>query len=190
MQKKNIPNKKSANNFNNINEINYLPPDNKSSKSDAEESDNSDFFEVEKIISKNIKNGKTQYLIKWEGYPQDQNTWEPVENLSNISEMINEFEMQEEEKMLMNKKSKLNKNTKINNKDLIEYYKDYGVDTIVGYDKKKKTKHETIQSASATVSTSSLGGLNCNKIKILKNGNGNGKIILIIYNIYSSFPSK
>jgi hypothetical protein len=26
-------------------------------------------FTVEKILDKRMKNGKTEYLIKWEGYP-------------------------------------------------------------------------------------------------------------------------
>ena len=33
-----------------------------------------DTFVVEKIVDRRIKNGCTQYLLKWKGYDEDQNT--------------------------------------------------------------------------------------------------------------------
>ena len=38
-----------------------------------------EMYEVEKIVAG--PNAKGEYLIKWEGYPDDQNTWEPEEHL-------------------------------------------------------------------------------------------------------------
>ena len=32
-----------------------------------------------------------QYLVHWEGYPQEENTWEPVANLEHAQELIDEF---------------------------------------------------------------------------------------------------
>lgn len=34
---------------------------------------------------------QTQYFIKWEGYPDSENTWEPVENLD-CDELLEQFE--------------------------------------------------------------------------------------------------
>lgn len=38
--------------------------------------------------------GKLQYWVKWKNYPDDQNTWEPIANLTNCKDRIDEFERQ------------------------------------------------------------------------------------------------
>ena len=49
-------------------------------------------FCVERIVDKrNGLNGQTQYLIKWKGYDNRHNTWEPIENLYCI-DLIEKFE--------------------------------------------------------------------------------------------------
>ena len=48
-------------------------------------------FEVEAIIKKRTKHGKTQYLVKWKGYREEDCTWEPEEHLQNAPELITEF---------------------------------------------------------------------------------------------------
>ena len=47
-------------------------------------------FSVEKIVSKRVVGGKTQYLLKWKGYDSDENTWEPEENLD-CEDLLEEF---------------------------------------------------------------------------------------------------
>ena len=36
---------------------------------------------IEKILRRWKVNGKEQVLIKWKGYSEDFNSWEPIENL-------------------------------------------------------------------------------------------------------------
>jgi len=48
-------------------------------------------YEVEKIVAQRKRRGKTQYLVKWSGYPDYENTWEPVENLTNCKSAISTF---------------------------------------------------------------------------------------------------
>ncbi|GIY59849.1 chromobox protein homolog 3 [Caerostris darwini] len=50
-----------------------------------------DQYMVEKIVDKRIANGKIEYFLKWHGYADSENTWEPVENLE-CPEMIEDFE--------------------------------------------------------------------------------------------------
>jgi hypothetical protein len=42
-----------------------------------------------------MKNGQVQYEIKWVGYPDDENTYEPMNNLMNIASMVANFEQKE-----------------------------------------------------------------------------------------------
>ncbi|WCJ27677.1 Chromo domain-containing protein LHP1 [Euphorbia peplus] len=50
------------------------------------------FFEIEAIRRKRSRKGQLQYLIKWRGWPETSNTWEPLENLMSCSDVIDAFE--------------------------------------------------------------------------------------------------
>nr|POF17929.1 retrotransposon-derived protein peg10 [Quercus suber] len=52
-----------------------------------------DEYVVEKILKKKGQN----YLVKWEGYPSSENTWEPKENLHNCKDLLRRFEEQKKE---------------------------------------------------------------------------------------------
>lgn len=66
---------------------------------DAEESDDGSrevlgegFYEVETVRKKRVRKGQVQYLIKWRGWPESANTWEPFENVKACADIIEEFE--------------------------------------------------------------------------------------------------
>ena len=53
--------------------------------------DNQSIFAAEKILKKRKRKGKMQYKVKWLGYPEDQSTWEPEENILD-KRLIEHFE--------------------------------------------------------------------------------------------------
>jgi len=52
-------------------------------------------WEVEAILDKRLHRRKTQYLVKWLGYPESESTWEPEQYLQNALDLIGEFEAQQ-----------------------------------------------------------------------------------------------
>jgi hypothetical protein len=50
-------------------------------------------FEVEQIVSVRQfgKQKAWQYLMKWKGYPDSENTWEPLQDLKNSMEIVHQW---------------------------------------------------------------------------------------------------
>ncbi|CAF1627004.1 unnamed protein product, partial [Didymodactylos carnosus] len=53
-------------------------------------------FIVEKIIGKRRRRGITEYFLKWQGYPESDNSWEPEGNIH--PDLIEQFEKQDNTK--------------------------------------------------------------------------------------------
>ncbi|XP_050439895.1 uncharacterized protein LOC126845274 isoform X2 [Adelges cooleyi] len=51
-------------------------------------------FIVERVVARRFNQKKRQfeYLLKWEGYPPEQNTWEPADNMSACAHLIKQYE--------------------------------------------------------------------------------------------------
>ncbi|KAI3854327.1 hypothetical protein MKX03_012789 [Papaver bracteatum] len=49
-------------------------------------------YEVEDVRRKKVSKGQTLYLIKWLGWPESHNTWEPIENLQACLDIVDAFE--------------------------------------------------------------------------------------------------
>ncbi|XP_065220425.1 uncharacterized protein Chro isoform X2 [Planococcus citri] len=66
---------------------------NKENEKELDEEIEEDFV-VEKIVGKryNHKKKRVEYLLKWEGYPPEQNTWEPLSNLTTCKSLLQEYE--------------------------------------------------------------------------------------------------
>ncbi|KAK7277426.1 hypothetical protein RIF29_18578 [Crotalaria pallida] len=50
------------------------------------------FYDVEAIRRKRIYKGEVRYLVKWKGWAESSNTWEPIDNLEPVKDLIDAFE--------------------------------------------------------------------------------------------------
>ena len=50
----------------------------------SEKKQKQDFYEIDKIMGKKMENNKMFFLVKWKGYANKHNTWEPIENFVDI----------------------------------------------------------------------------------------------------------
>jgi hypothetical protein len=48
-------------------------------------------YEVEAIVTHKYDRGKIRYLVKWEGYPSSENTWEPESHLKRSKELLDVY---------------------------------------------------------------------------------------------------
>jgi chromobox protein 1 len=63
----------------------------KSNEEDAASDDEAE-FEVEAILNRRKRNNKLEYFVKWKGYPTSDNTWEPIEHLTNCADLVTTFD--------------------------------------------------------------------------------------------------
>ena len=57
-----------------------IPTENPTSRENYSVTD--DTYEVDKVMDKRTRMGRTEYKIRWKGYSSDDDTWEPTENLN------------------------------------------------------------------------------------------------------------
>jgi len=46
---------------------------------------------VEEILDSRLKHNKLEFLVKWEGYTNEKNSWEPKDNCKNVHNAMATF---------------------------------------------------------------------------------------------------
>ena len=48
-------------------------------------------YDVEEIIGARLRKRKLEYLVKWQGFEAEHNSWEPADALGNVHDFIRDF---------------------------------------------------------------------------------------------------
>ncbi|KAI8840071.1 hypothetical protein BJ741DRAFT_597855 [Chytriomyces cf. hyalinus JEL632] len=67
------------------------------SHTDASEQDPS--FVVERILDDKMQSGRRIYLVRWAGYSEEHDTWEPPEAFTDFRTVVKEYKSYKEEKL-------------------------------------------------------------------------------------------
>lgn len=109
-----------------------------------------ELYDVERILERRKVNGKLYYKIKWTGYPLSESTWEPIENLDTVKELVEIFNLshpltagrskeKNENKKRTRKKTKKNKKENGEN-DEVEHVIDIDKRRIISLDENIEEK--------------------------------------------------
>uniref|UniRef100_A0A1B6KKA2 Chromo domain-containing protein n=1 Tax=Graphocephala atropunctata TaxID=36148 RepID=A0A1B6KKA2_9HEMI len=67
--------------------------DNENTNGSTDKENDNTNYEVEKIVHSRVYHGKRQFLVRWKGYKEDNDTWENESMLQSCSEVLESFKV-------------------------------------------------------------------------------------------------
>ena len=63
-------------------------------------------WQVERIVNKKLEENSSRWIyeVKWRGWGEADNTWEPIEHLKEVLDLVQKFEMKSTDKNQQGKK--------------------------------------------------------------------------------------
>jgi hypothetical protein len=52
-------------------------------------------YDAKRIVDSRVVRNKRQYLVLWDGFPDEEATWEPVDHLGDAQQLIADYERRE-----------------------------------------------------------------------------------------------
>lgn len=108
-------------------------------KENAKKSNNE--YEVEAIMDSRTTKGKTKYLIRWKGFDESDDTWEPEETL-NCPDLIRAFDKKNKNKKVATPKKATKKKKRARDYDSDEEESDNSDDSDYGASKRARVSGE------------------------------------------------
>ena len=142
-------------------------------------------YTIEKIVDRKKVKDKFQYLIKWQGYPMEECTWEPIENLQYSLGLVEEYNKAHPKKSskgrktknFLNKKRKDTENKKIKDFDIQKKNNDIQNNNNNIEEKKNLSEEETIVINKSLLSVITVKKVNEKLIAVVKKKQENGEEI-------------